>query len=647
VLGGKPHAGITGCSPTTNFTLTNTQATPTLTVTPTSLSLTYGQPVTLNAVLSPLSIAGSGPTGTVTFFDGEDSLTPASTVTNAAASYPISVPTTGPHSYTGGYSGDANFSLTHSIPVPVTVNKASVTATYSVNSPVFVVSGQSGSIPFTLNGQFNGPGIAVPSGSDMLYAIVDSGSVTVQSGQLELSSASATVPISNTLSPGVYTVTLQYGGDGNYLDNQSLATIGLQVGQLQPVINWTTPTPIPYGAGLYGILDAVAVSNQQPSDNVRVRRQTPGQALSGTYSYTATPAAGKAFPVSSVTTLSAGTYTLTVNFTPDPSIASVYTTATGSVRLSVLQVPPGNQLSADVNPVLKLNPVTFTAIMTGVGQEPAVVGSRGIQARARGNESNGGANPTGSVTFLDGATPLGTATVDEGGIATFVTSALAVGSHPVTALYSGDSNYIAATSGQVTELVQDFNLTISISGGGSAGTTSVTTTPGGTAIYSFTLSPVGSATFPATVTLSASGLPANATYTFLPASLPAGSGPTPVTLTIVLAPVTAASLQPAASHAGGTVEGTKASNSPRLPYLALALLLLPFAGRMRKTGRKLGRLLPLLVLLISGVAATMGITGCGSSSTGYFGQASKTYTIAVTGTSGSLTHSTTVTLTVQ
>jgi hypothetical protein len=40
------------------------------------------------------------------------------------------------------------------------------------------------------------------------------------------------------------------------------------------------------------------------------------------------------------------------------------------------------------------------------------------------------------------------------------------------------------------------------------------------------------------------------------------------------------------------------------------------------------------------------LTGCGSS-TGFFASAPQTYNITITGTSGALTHSTTVTLTVQ
>jgi trimeric autotransporter adhesin len=51
-------------------------------------------------------------------------------------------------------------------------------------------------------------------------------------------------------------------------------------------------------------------------------------------------------------------------------------------------------------------------------------------------------------------------------------------------------------------------------------------------------------------------------------------------------------------------------------------------------------------MLAAGLAAMAGLSGCGSSS-GFFAQHQQTYTITITATSGTLSHSTTVELTVQ
>lgn len=70
---------------------------------------------------------------------------------------------------------------------------------------------------------------------------------------------------------------------------------------------------------------------------------------------------------------------------------------------------------------------------------------------------------TGTVTFYDGTTSLGTGSVSSGS-ATFSTTTLSTGSHSITAIYGGSSSYSASTSSAVT-------VTIT-----AAATTSTTTT---------------------------------------------------------------------------------------------------------------------------------------------------------------------------
>src|SRR5262249_30486947 len=60
--------------------------------------------------------------------------------------------------------------------------------------------------------------------------------------------------------------------------------------------------------------------------------------------------------------------------------------------------------------------------------------------------------PAGTVTFRDGATVLGTATLVNGS-ASISISTLTVGTHPLTATYSGSATFAASTSATVNQIV--------------------------------------------------------------------------------------------------------------------------------------------------------------------------------------------------
>jgi hypothetical protein len=67
---------------------------------------------------------------------------------------------------------------------------------------------------------------------------------------------------------------------------------------------------------------------------------------------------------------------------------------------------------------------------------------------------------------------------------------------------------------------------------------------------------------------------------------------------------------------------------------------------MRRTGKRMGRTLSVLLVVAAGVAATDGINGCGSNN-GFFAQQQETYSLTITGTAGSLSHAVAVSLTVE
>jgi hypothetical protein len=336
--------------------------------------------------------------------------------------------------------------------------------------------------------------------------------------------------------------------------------------QQPPAIVWATPAPILYGTPLSSTqLDATST-------------------IQGSFSYS--PSAGTVLPI--------GPNTLTATFSPTDT--TDYTTSKASVTQTVIPATPLMTLTSSANPVFTSNPVTFTATIT----TPA-------------------AAPTGTVSFYDGTTLLGSGTVTAG-VATFSMAAPATAIHSITAVYSGDTNYTVATSPVLPEIIQDFSLALS---SGASGT--VTVSLGGQAAYSFVITPVGGATLPAAVSMSIAGLPPGMTSTFTPSVVAASSSMTNVILQVFL-------------------PGKSAMQPPRVPFgggslpVALGLIMLPLAGRLRKAAHRFRKV---VLLALAGAALAVGISGCQLSYT------PQSFPLTVTATSGTLSHSTTVNIIVQ
>ncbi len=82
---------------------------------------------------------------------------------------------------------------------------------------------------------------------------------------------------------------------------------------------------------------------------------------------------------------------------------------------------------------------------------PSVFG-QAVHLHCDGDFGPGRGTPTGLVTFLDGSTAIGTASVS-GGTAAFTTGVLAVGGHSIKAVYGGDANFTAGVSSVATYTV--------------------------------------------------------------------------------------------------------------------------------------------------------------------------------------------------
>jgi len=299
---------------------------------------------------------------------------------------------------------------------------------------------------------------------------------------------------------------------------------------------------------------------------------------------------------------------------PGPASGSVIFGGTGVVPQSILLTGTGVQT---------VTAVTLASNIAAPFAGQAIIFTATVQPA-------GGGTPTGSVTFLDGTTPIGVAglTASSASLSTTLTG----GAHTITAVYAGSAGF-TSTSAVLTQSVLDFNLTL-----GTTTSSNQTVVPGGVATYIFNLLPQGGS-FTLPVTLSATGLPPGATVTFAPQAVMLGASPASSTMAIQTAAAGAA------LHRNGPF-----STGYRSGTIALGLLLLPFSRSLRRKVRGI-RPLALSAALILSCVAIGCLTGCGSGS-GFFGQPQQNYTIKVLGTvtgsgGATLQHSWTVTLTVQ
>jgi hypothetical protein len=70
------------------------------------------------------------------------------------------------------------------------------------------------------------------------------------------------------------------------------------------------------------------------------------------------------------------------------------------------------------------------------------------------------------VTFFDAGTALGTVNLDSSGTAALTTSSLAVGTHTLTAVYNGDTNFAGVTSSPDSQVVNPLTPTATLSASG-------------------------------------------------------------------------------------------------------------------------------------------------------------------------------------
>jgi len=100
-------------------------------------------------------------------------------------------------------------------------------------------------------------------------------------------------------------------------------------------------------------------------------------------------------------------------------------------------------------------------ISLGSSPNPSVYGGQ-VLLSAVVSPVSGTITPTGTVTFRDGSTNLGSSTLNASGVATLPTATLAAGTHTITAQYNGDSTYSGSTSAGLSQTVNKANTTTAL-----------------------------------------------------------------------------------------------------------------------------------------------------------------------------------------
>jgi hypothetical protein len=339
------------------------------------------------------------------------------------------------------------------------------------------------------------------------------------------------------------------------------------------------------------------------------------------------------------------TPTGTVTFLDGATTLGTGSLASGIATYTTMALPAGaNSITAVYGGDANFSGSTSSAsVVTVNAAAPAAIGTTTTLSASATNAVSGtsltftaavaaalgSAIPTGTVTFTDGSTTLGSGSLDSTGTATYSTSSLTVGAHNITAAYGGSTAFSSSTSIAVSVTITppaaSASFTLSLS------STAGTMQDGGTTTSTLTIAPTGGFNQP--ISLSCTGAPKNATCAISPTSVtPNGTSATTATLTIRTGVKTAALDRP--PFPNGTTRGTTA-----LAFLgAGAVFGFTWWGRKRRNWRYMA--LGVALTLLTG-AVVIGCGGSGNSTP------SGTYTIKVTGTSGNNTQTATYSLTVQ
>ena len=578
-------------------TVTDTTSKPGTTYTGTSNPVTVvtTPAVTLTSSVNPVNLGSNTtftatvsspygtPTGSVTFMDGSTVLGTVALNSSGVATLTVSFTTAGTHPITVSYPGAGYFQAATSAVLNEVVQTFATTLT--LTSSVNPVNVNANTVLTATISSTTG----TPTGT---ITFLD-GTTVLGTAPLN-SSGVATLTVSFS-TPGNHPLTVTYPATGPYLPatsavlNETVQSLGTTLG--------LTSSVNPVNVNGNTVLTAtISSTSGTPTGTITF--------LDGTTVLGTAPLNASGVATLTVSFSTPGTHPLTATF---PASGSYSAATSPVVNENVQNFASTATLTSSVNPVL----ITGSTVLTATITSPA-------------------GTPTGTVTFFDGGQSLGTGTLNSSGVATLTVSFSTNGQHILTVTYAGNGLYQPATSAPLTQVVEDFSLALAT---GSANSASIIL--GQSTQFNLVVSPIGANSLAAPVALTIAGLPSGGTASFNPTGVAGGAGITPVVLTVNGPPITSSSLRQPTNPAHPSLRG----NAPAF----LAFLLLP-TGFLLRRRRAMARLLVLFV----GLAAAIGLSGCLSNqATGYYGQIPETYTLTVTGTSGTLTHSVQITLTVE
>jgi probable HAF family extracellular repeat protein len=401
-----------------------------------------GDNVTFTAQVSVQSPGSGTPAGTVTFLDGTSSLGTGTLDGSGTATLSTSSLSEGSHDITAQYGGDTDLagSTSSVLAQNVSSNTPIVTLNSSPNPSSY---GQD--VTFSVTVQPQG-GSGVPTGSVTFYDNgAQIGSATLYYGAASFTTS--TLPVNASCAGGEasgHQITATYSGDDHY-GSATSNTVAQTVNQATSSISLqSSANP--------------SVAGQSVTFTVQVSAQ-PSQG-GGFFSVAAARVAARdadsaITPSGTVTLLDGGT---TLDTQPlDSNGTATFTINSLSVNSHGItaQYSGDGNYSQGASDTLtqEVVPATSNTTLTSADPNPSTFG-QGVTFMAQvGAGSAAGLVPTGQVTFMDGSTTLGTATLDDSGDATLSIDNLSAGSHSIVAQYGGDSTFPGSSSDALSQVV--------------------------------------------------------------------------------------------------------------------------------------------------------------------------------------------------